>query len=490
MAVLISLVIPVYNNETYLRHAVNSVLKQSFKDMEIIIVEDGSTDKTPMIADEIAKQDRRVRVIHQENQWIYASFNNGIAHAVGEYVYILNSDDLLRDGALELMGEIVRRYQPDVVWTKVLSHSCDSDQNVLVYDYGNADRLVNKDLYCKGKAEVRKHWSFLFESALAANQANLYRRELMLKHPFRNDVYGADVLFNISVAPDIESFYVCRAPVYDFFLYPPAKGNASNGKYYGYEHEMFNEFYSKYLELYELWGIKDSLAAQMFASMRLGYMGVEISALTAAGCPLTTNGKVRRVLAEYVDDLVWGCAMECHREEELEISVIAGIREILGNGNLKPADTMYFVKDMLDSMLHYEKEPCDLEQIETGVYHPQNPRHIGKCLLGRLKQRRGKWEGRKISERALVIYGAGAHAKTYLPLLEEEWDIIGICDGNPAKAGTLYCKKPVFGPEGLREITQAFKVFITVSSGPGRKQICDTLEKAGVSKKDILEEIL
>lgn len=85
---LISIVMPVYNNERYFPLAVKSIIEQEYKDFELIIIDDGSTDRTAIIADEIAATDSRIRVIHQSNQWVYASFNRGIEAAKGS-IYIL-----------------------------------------------------------------------------------------------------------------------------------------------------------------------------------------------------------------------------------------------------------------------------------------------------------------------------------------------------------------------------------------------------------------
>ena len=95
---MFSIIMPVYNNEIYFPLAVASILQQDYTDFELIIVDDGSTDGTPELADAFAASDRRIRVIHQKNQWIYASFNNGIRQASGDYIYIVNSDDRLMPG--------------------------------------------------------------------------------------------------------------------------------------------------------------------------------------------------------------------------------------------------------------------------------------------------------------------------------------------------------------------------------------------------------
>lgn len=131
---LISIITPVYNNEKYVCSAVESVLAQGIDDIEYIIVDDGSTDNTARVVDELAEKNDKIKGIHQDNQWIYASFNNGIKYTKGKYIYILNSDDKLAPGALKNLTEIVSKYSPDVIWTPVMVHECDSNQIITRYN--------------------------------------------------------------------------------------------------------------------------------------------------------------------------------------------------------------------------------------------------------------------------------------------------------------------------------------------------------------------
>ena len=105
----VSIIIPVYNVKPYLERCVNSVLGQTYKDIEIILVDDGSTDGSSALCDEIAKTDQRIHVIHQQNQGPSVARNNGIKNAQGDYIVFLDSDDgwLLPDGLekLLLMGK-------------------------------------------------------------------------------------------------------------------------------------------------------------------------------------------------------------------------------------------------------------------------------------------------------------------------------------------------------------------------------------------------
>ena len=96
-SVFFSVIIPVYNVASYLTECLDSVLSQSYRNFEVILVDDGSTDSGGSICDEYAQKDRRIHVIHQNNSGLSAARNVGIALAVGDYILFLDSDDYWRD---------------------------------------------------------------------------------------------------------------------------------------------------------------------------------------------------------------------------------------------------------------------------------------------------------------------------------------------------------------------------------------------------------
>lgn len=100
---LISVIIPVYKVEAYLRDCVDSVLAQGFSDYEIILVDDGSPDNCGSICDDYARQDARIRVVHQQNGGLSAARNTGLAASTGSFVTFLDSDDMLHPQALEFL---------------------------------------------------------------------------------------------------------------------------------------------------------------------------------------------------------------------------------------------------------------------------------------------------------------------------------------------------------------------------------------------------
>lgn len=107
----ISVIIPVYNCESYIGEALKSILNQSVQDVEIIVVNDGSTDGTLSVAEAFAEKDKNIRIISQTNSGKPAVARNvGLRHAAGEYICFLDGDDLFLPGKLEKQLEIFRRF--------------------------------------------------------------------------------------------------------------------------------------------------------------------------------------------------------------------------------------------------------------------------------------------------------------------------------------------------------------------------------------------
>jgi len=380
MSPLISIIMPVYNNERYFPIAVKSVLDQSFTDFELIIINDGSTDDTSKIADEYAAKDRRVRAIHQENQWIYASINNGVAIAEGEYVYFLNSDDSLKPDALKILSDIVVKHDPDIIWTCIEVNECDEHQAITkskVFPSGG------NDYFFSDVNEVRGNYIYFYKQGFSHNQANLYRASIAKKHRLRNDIYGADQLFNISVASDVNSAYVCYTPVYNHFIYEGSQMNASVGKYYGYEHEMFNDFYTEYARLLKSWNIWSDDIEDTLSAARLTYLTGECRSFFASNCALPPEEKLRSIIGS-VDDLVYSCAVKTNRIEELESRILSVCNEFFSWETISNSSGYYFVFELLESLLRYDKTHEDMKKIKSGVYHNNNPNHIGKCFYEKL----------------------------------------------------------------------------------------------------------
>ena len=116
----VSVIIPVYNGELYLRECLDSVCAQTLKDIEIICVDDGSTDSSYDILQEYAEKDGRVSVYHQENQYVGIARNNGLEHSDGEYVAFWDCDDTFEPDALECMYNRAKEVDADICQCGIL----------------------------------------------------------------------------------------------------------------------------------------------------------------------------------------------------------------------------------------------------------------------------------------------------------------------------------------------------------------------------------
>ena len=114
-APLISVIVPIYNVEKYLRECLDSLLVQTYRNLEIILVDDGSKDNCGQICDEYAALDRRIRVLHQPNGGLGNAYNNGIAAASGDYVGMVESDDFAEPDLYERLLASALKYDSDLV---------------------------------------------------------------------------------------------------------------------------------------------------------------------------------------------------------------------------------------------------------------------------------------------------------------------------------------------------------------------------------------
>ncbi|MBO5396700.1 MAG: glycosyltransferase [Clostridia bacterium] len=118
---LISVIIPVYNVEKYLEECVNSVLAQTYKNIEIILVDDGSTDSSGKLCDSFAENHSNIKVFHKENGGQSTARNMGLEKAQGKYIYFLDSDDIIVPDALEKLCAVAEADCADVVFFDALS---------------------------------------------------------------------------------------------------------------------------------------------------------------------------------------------------------------------------------------------------------------------------------------------------------------------------------------------------------------------------------
>lgn len=136
MVPLLSIVVPIYNAKPYLADCVNSILNQSYSDIELILVDDGSSDNSGAICDEYARTDKRVKVIHKENGGQASARNMGLNIVSGQYITFVDSDDTIAVDSYAKNIELMERCKADI---DILQYPC-------YYMYGNDNSCIIKPL--------------------------------------------------------------------------------------------------------------------------------------------------------------------------------------------------------------------------------------------------------------------------------------------------------------------------------------------------------
>lgn len=207
---LVSIVIPVYDVEPYLERCFNSILRQTYTNFEVIIVDDGSPDNSGQICDTFAQKDQRFHVFHQENAGVGAARNTGLSHVSGEWVMFVDSDDELFDNSLEIF---VSRIHPE---TKMLIGGyvcCDHNGTITYQKEEHHDEQLSRE------EVIRLMYRPKVFFALCYIWIKLFKTEVIRQSGLQFDKtlkMNEDTVFSVQ--------YLCGCPQGDvchFFATPP-----------------------------------------------------------------------------------------------------------------------------------------------------------------------------------------------------------------------------------------------------------------------------
>lgn len=194
---LISVVVPVYNVENYLEECVQSILAQTYKHIEILLVDDGSTDGSGALCERLAEMDKRIQVIHQQNRGLSGARNTGLRYASGEYVLFIDSDDTILPEMVERLAEKAKAADADVVCcNEALSWPDGRIEPMHWYRGGEVDLLLNS---AQERAEAIAK-CYLSELILFSACNKLYRLRLIQEndlHFSEGAVVGEDFGFSL-----------------------------------------------------------------------------------------------------------------------------------------------------------------------------------------------------------------------------------------------------------------------------------------------------
>ncbi|MCQ2610473.1 MAG: glycosyltransferase family 2 protein [Treponema sp.] len=217
---LISIIIPVYKVEEFLPHCIDSVLAQTYKNIEVILVDDGSPDKCPLICDKYAKKSKKVKVIHQKNKGLSAARNSGVKAASGEFIYFLDSDDLISPDCIELLYNAISREGCDISVGKVQKFSdhneifISKNNNPIIHKYSST-KILDDLLINNIEVEYVTAWN------------KLIPRKILKKIMFPVGKYHEDEFTNWKFYYNTSS--ICKVEAITYYYYQRPSSITGNG---------------------------------------------------------------------------------------------------------------------------------------------------------------------------------------------------------------------------------------------------------------------
>ena len=207
---LISVIVPVYNASKYLNRCIDSILGQTYTNLEVILVDDGSTDESPAICDSYGEKDNRVKVVHKENGGVSSARNAGLKVASGEYVAFVDCDDSIDKNMYELLAGIMERENVDLAICDDYRH----ENNKIMTKSKHPSGIVSKET-----VDDRLVLISATDVNICAPWNKLYKRALIDFEFDTNVNWGEDQLFNYKYISKIDKMYYLDRQLYHYYVY-------------------------------------------------------------------------------------------------------------------------------------------------------------------------------------------------------------------------------------------------------------------------------
>lgn len=248
----ISIIIPVYNAEKYLRQCLDSVLAQTYTDFEVLLIDDGSTDASGKICDEYAAKDTRFTVFHKENGGVSAARNLGIENAKGEWITFVDSDDYIDEGFLKIF--IDRQLQGDFLLMGVIQII--ENEKIVLFQFNSNYSMSQFEFLNK----------FTLYQYFAGPWAKLFRADIIKNNHLKFNEglsWGEDALFNLQYIKFCNTISIYNE---QFYNYRVVNTGLNSGKV-GFSKRLFliNEVVSEIKSI----NIKNNLSVALFPHIKL-----------------------------------------------------------------------------------------------------------------------------------------------------------------------------------------------------------------------------
>lgn len=233
---MVSVIVPIYNVEKYLKRCIDSILNQTYKNLEIILIDDGSPDKCPEICDEYAKTDKRIKVIHKQNAGVSAARNDGLAIANGDLIGFVDPDDCVHPSMYEEMVKYLVSQNCDLVSCAFSEFSDENNISDIDLSSYRKETLERNAAIRKSFEENIKFIKYVWSLLIKSEVAKSVKFDCSL-------AYGEDTKYAYEVI--MKTMYVgfIYAPLYNYFKNENGASSLSYLEKYAKEIYLFYDIY-------------------------------------------------------------------------------------------------------------------------------------------------------------------------------------------------------------------------------------------------------
>ncbi len=203
---LISIIVPIYNVEKYLNKCIESIVNQTYENIEIILIDDGSNDNSGIICDEYAKKDNRIIVVHKENGGVSSARNKGLKIAKGEWISFVDADDWIEQTFCQTLLNKVTQEQADIA---LCGYNRITDNRIEKINANNQEVFLDSNEYLVKSLNPQTGFGFC--------HMKLIKKEVLKSISFNERIeVGEDALFNIQLSTYIKKAVFLKQPLYNY----------------------------------------------------------------------------------------------------------------------------------------------------------------------------------------------------------------------------------------------------------------------------------
>lgn len=274
---LISIVVPIYNVEHYLKKCIESILIQTYKNIEIILVDDGSPDNCPKICEDYKSKDLRIKVIHKENGGLSDARNKGIKKAKGTYITFVDSDDTIEPDYVEYLYSIIKKFDADI---SICDYNAKYSNGTVLNRNKNSEYRINK----KEAFEI-----MLYQSDFTVSSwAKLYRYSLFKNIEFPYGKIFEDAYTTYKLIDLCNNIGVGLKPKYNYII----RDNSI----------LTSEFYKKKLLLVDAYEKMTDYVEKEYPDLRKACIRANIySRISTLRQMIYSKNRLKKIEKEYVE---------------------------------------------------------------------------------------------------------------------------------------------------------------------------------------------